>query len=269
MFEVFARIIKDRRTSLISYVVGSVVFVEMYLALFPALRDQAETLSKLLEAYPKGLMSAFGFDDTAAFFSTVENYMSTEYFSFFWPILAIILLLSFALSMIVAEVEKGTIELVLAQPISRLKIFFARYLAGLMSFAIFSGVSIYSIVLFSALHGFDYKLPNYLTIWGVSFLFGTAVFSIACFFSALFSERGKATFATAAILLIMYALNIISGLKESLSDLKYFSFFHYLNAPQVLGRNQVVDFSFVVFGGVIVVFTAAAALRFNRRDITT
>jgi ABC-type transport system involved in multi-copper enzyme maturation permease subunit len=184
MVAVFRRILKDKRNSLIAYLFGSVVFVEMYLSLFPTLKQQADMLNKLLESYPKGLMSAFGFEGTAAFFSTVENFMSTEFFTLFWPILTITLMVSFANSMIVAEIEKGTIETVLAQPFSRLKIFFSRYLGGAFYFAIFSGVSIFSIVLFSALHGFDYQLQNYFTIWGVGFLFGMAIFSIACFFSS-------------------------------------------------------------------------------------
>ena len=148
MFTVFKTILKDKKMTLLAYIIGSAVFVEMYLALFPALKSQAEMLNKLIASYPQGFMSAFGFEGTAAFFSTVENYMSTEFFSFFWPILAIIMLVSFAFSMIVGEIEKGTIELVLAQPISRIRIFFSRYTAGLLYFAIFSGTSIFSIILF-------------------------------------------------------------------------------------------------------------------------
>jgi ABC-2 type transport system permease protein len=211
-------------------------------------------------------MSAFGFDG-ASFFSTVENYMSTEFFSFFWPILTVIMLIGFANSMIVGEIEKGTIEVVLAQPISRLRLFFSRYAAGTLFFGVFSGASIFFIPLFSAIAGFDYQIKNYFSMWGVAFLFGMAIFSIACLFSAIFSEKGRAISVTAGILLTMYALNIISGLKESLADLKYFSFFHYLNAPQVMGKNQIVDYTFLVFGGVILIFTAAAAFWFNRRDI--
>jgi ABC-2 type transport system permease protein len=94
-----------------------------------------------------------------------------------------------------------------------------------------------------------------------------AIFSIACFFSSVFSEKGKATFATSGIIIVMYALNIISGLKDSLKDVRYLSFFHYFNAAQLLGKNHVVDWTFWVFGGAIVVFTAAAAFWFNRRDV--
>jgi ABC-2 type transport system permease protein len=267
MFAIFSRIFKDKRNSLIAYLIGAGVFVLMYLSLFPALREQAEMLNKLLESYPKGLMSAFGFEGTNAFFATVENYMGTEFFSFFWPILTVIMTISFANSMIVTEVEKGTIEIALAQPVSRLKLFFSRYLAGGLYFGIFSGVSIFFIPLFSALWRFDFKLENYFTMWLVAFFFGLSVFSMASFFSAIFSERGRAIFATTGIIITMYALNIISGLKDSLKNLKYFSFFHYLNAPQVLGKNQIVDYTFLVFGGVIIVFTLAAALWFNKRDI--
>jgi hypothetical protein len=48
MIAVFLRILKDKRNSLIGYLVGSAAFVAMYLSLFPALRDQADMLNKLL-----------------------------------------------------------------------------------------------------------------------------------------------------------------------------------------------------------------------------
>lgn len=270
MIQVFTRILKDKKNSLVAYVIAAAAFVEMYLALFPALKSQADQLNKLLEAYPKSFMSAFGFESgTAAFFSRVENYMSTEFFSFLWPILTVIMLISFANAMISNEVEKGTIELTLAQPISRIKLFFSRYFAGLVYFFIFSGASVFSIVLFSSLHGFEYKIQNFFTIWFVGYLFGIAVFSVAVFFSALLSDKGKAIFSTSGILLLMYVLNIISGLKENLKNLQYFSFFHYFNAPTLLGKNVIVQWTLPVFVGVIVIFTGAALIWFNRRDITT
>ena len=74
------------QNSLIAYTLGAVATVEMYIALFPAIQDQAEQLNKLLAAYPKGFMEAFGFNGTEALFSRLESYMSTEYFTFFWPI---------------------------------------------------------------------------------------------------------------------------------------------------------------------------------------
>jgi len=269
MIGVFTRILKDKRFSLLAYTLGAIATVEMYIALFPAIRDQAEQLDKLLEAYPKGLMEAFGFNGTEALFSKLEAYMSTEYFSFFWPIMVITMMIAFANTIIVAEVEKGTVELVLAQPISRLKLFFTRYFAGIFYFAIFCFVSIFAMIPFAMLHGISYQFENYMTIFGMSLLFGITIFSMALFFSALFSEKGKATAFSAAILLSMYVVNIVSTLKDSLKDIRYISIFYYFSPSTVFAQNKIIEYSIPVFVVVIIVFTGLASFWFNRRDIAT
>ena len=200
-------------------------------------------------------------------FAKLETYMSTEYFTFFWPILVSILAITFANAICVGEIEKGTIELTLAQPISRSKILASRYLGGALAIAIFTAVSSYGILGFAILHKIDYQLANYATITLVGTLGGLAIFSGAVFFSVLFSERSRAIVATTSILLFMYALNIVANLKDSLKDLKYFSFFHYLDAPSVFGNNKVVEWSVPIFVIVIIVFTLAALVRFQKRDI--
>jgi len=265
--EVFLRILKDKRFSLIAYCLGAVAVVEMYVGLFPAIKDQAQELNKMMEAFPKGFMEAFGFNGSEALFSRLESYMSTEYFSFFWPIMVITMMVAFANLMIVSEIERGTIEMSLAQPISRLRLFFTRYIAGVAYFSLFNFVSIFTMILSAKLHNISYQVENYYTIFGISFLFGVTIFSMACFFSAVFSEKGRAMAVSAAILLGMYVINIIASLKDSLENLKYFSIFHYFNPSTVFANNQVVEWSIPVFVGAIVLFTGAAALWFNRRDI--
>lgn len=264
---IFTRILKDKRTAFIAYSLGSLATVEMYIALFPAIRDQAQELSKLLEAYPKGFMEAFGFNEATAIFSKLEAYMSTEYFSFFWPIMVITMMIGFANVMIVTEVEKGTIELALAQPISRMKLFFIRYLAGTAYLAVFNFISVFGIIPFARLHNIDFQFANYVTIFFISFLFGMTIFSMAVLFSALFSEKGKAMAVSAAVLLSMYVANIVSTLKDSLENVRYFSIFYYYNPTQTFGSNEIVDYAIPVFLGAIVVLTLLSALWFSRRDV--
>jgi ABC-2 type transport system permease protein len=267
MFGIFLRILKDKKASLLAYSIGAMATVEMYIALFPAIRDQAKDLEKMMTAFPKGFMEAFGFNSSTDLFSRLESYMSTEYFSFFWPIMVITMMIAFANLMIVTEIEKGTIELSLAQPISRLKLFFTRYLAGAVFFLIFNTVSIFTMILSAKLHNISYQVDNFYTIFGICFLFGMAIFSMGVFFSSIFSEKGRAMAFSATILLAMYVANIISTLKSSLKDVRYSSIFYYFSPSTVFANNEVIKYSIPVFLGVIIVFTLAAAFWFERRDI--
>lgn len=267
MFGIIKRMLLDKKNSLLAYSLAIIAFLELYLALFPSIQSQAEQLNKLLQSYPDSFFKAFGMDRADLTFARVEPYLSTEIYGFIWPILVVILMTSLANYSIVGEIANGTIELSLAQPVSRLKLFFSRYLAGILNLSVFTFFSTFAIVPLAGLHDIDYKLENFLKIGLVGFLFAMAVFSIAMFFSAIFSERGKASFATGGVLILMYVLNVISGLKDSLSDLKYFSFFHYFTPGSVLGKGEIIEYTYPVFIGAVIVFTVFAALVFNRRDI--
>lgn len=54
-----------------------------------------------------------------------------------------------------------------------------------------------------------------------------------------FSDKGKATMASGGVLIVMYFLNIISSLKDSLVNLKYASFFNYFNASSLMAKNTL------------------------------
>ncbi len=267
MWGIFTRFLKDKRAMTIGFCLGALGFIEMYVALFPSIQKQAAELNKMMATFPKEFMKAFGLDSTKVLFSSLESYMSTEYFSFFWPILVTIMAISFAGAICVGEIEKKTIEVTLAQPVSRVKILLSRYLAGALAVTFFTIVSSYGILILAILQKIDYSLVNYSTVALMGSLCGLAIFTIATFFSVLFSERGRAIIVTTGILLLMYALNIISGLKDSLVNLQYLSFFHYFSAPQVFGENKIVDWSIPVFVGTILVFLLAAIIRFQKRDI--
>src|SRR3989339_395682 len=266
MLALFWRSLRDRKNSIIIYTVVSVGLILMYAALFPTVKSQADQMQTLLKAYPKSFMKAFNMDN--AFFSNYESYMSTEEFSLMWPILLFCMVIAWGGSAIAGEIDKGTMKFLLSQPISRTKIFFAKYIAGLKALGIYTVLTVASCPLFGALLGFDVKLENYFKLVVVGILLGWAVFSISIFFSAIFSDKGKPYFITAGILILMYAANIASSLKESISDLKYISFFYYYNPAQTLAHGKIDDLTFWVFIGLSIIFSSLAVLIFNRRDVT-
>ncbi len=121
----------------------------------------------------------------------------------------------------------------------------------------------------AAIHDIDYELVNFSNFFVFALLFGLATYSIAMFFSSIFSQKGRVYFVTAGIIILMYVANIVSALKDNLEDIKYVSYFHYFDSSQLLVHNKIDDLAYWIFIGSIVVFTAAGALIFNRRDIAT
>jgi len=269
MTALILRTIKDRWLSVVMLTVISILLTSVYVSMFPELQKQGDKMQELFKAYPKDMMKTFGIEVSSLAFSKIENFIAMEQYSFTWPILVIILTIGWAASTIAGEVEKGTIEFLLSQPISRLKIFLGKYLSGIVALILFTVFSVYSPIPLAKLLGVSFQTANYTSMAIIGFLFGLAVFSLSMFFSALFSDKGKVYSAGAGIILIMYVAKIIANLKESWNGLKYLSFFHYFDYNTAFLNNKIDLLNVFVFLGVAIVFLLLGAIAFMKRDANT
>lgn len=266
MFSFFIRILKDNKFSLIAFCIASFLFLWMYIAFYPAIQDQSINFQDMLKSFPEGFMKAFNID-SMNFFGSLEAYISTEEYSFIWPILATAMTASVAGNAIAGEIEKGTIEIILSIPISRTKIFLTKYFYGLFSIVLLIAASVLATIPLAEAYNIDYQAKNFYILAGFAALFAASIFSLTMMFSAFFSEKGKVYFCIGSILIVMYVLNIVSGLKDNLDKLKYFTFFHYFNAADILTGQAIENTAYWVFGGCIILTTLFGAIWFNKRDI--
>jgi len=267
MLGIVKRFFLDKWRFLVVCIASSLGFSWMYVALYPFLRDQLKNLEEFLEAFPEEFMEALGFTAETMSFATLESLLATEMFSLIWPIILIILAASLANHAFAGDIEKGTIELSLAQPISKLKLFIARYLGGLLLFAIFVATTVYGIIPLAAMHNIEYNLDAYTVMTVLGLAFGLSVYSLAALFSVIFSEKGKATFALVGVLITMYVVNIVANLRESLEALKYISLFNYFDTGRAMVRAEYADWSILIFSLFFVLTTTLALVRFAKRDI--
>lgn len=258
--------LRDRRKSSIAYAIGAFLLLWLYVLIFPSIQESAEQLKQAFESYPQEFLAAFDIQDLN--FNTLEKYLGAEQFSFVWPILVITLALSRAGNYFAGEVEKGTIGLTLSQPISRVRIFFSKYSAGMIDLAVFMIVSILGVIPLAVAYSIDFDLPRLLNLTLLGMFFGGAIFSLTSMVSTFVSEKAKVYFPVTAVLVGMYAIEIISNLKPSVDWLQYGSVFHYFNAQDVLSNNEVSLLSYAVFGTTIVISMVVGLLWFKRRDIS-
>lgn len=268
MLGIISRFMKDKLNAFLGFSLGILAFLEMYISLFPSIKETSAQLNQILEAYPDAFFKAFGMEKADLAFQNVESYLATEQFSFMWPILAIIFAASLANAIAVNDSDKGTFEFVLAQPISRTKLFLTRYFSGLFMLVVFTVISIFGAFPLMKLHDITYDASKFVAVFWVALGFIVAVYSLAALFSALFSDKGKASFLTGGVVMLMYVLNIISGLKDNLKDLKYSSLFYYFSPAQALNKSVIVDWAMPVFVGFAAVMLVLAVLVYNKRDFS-
>lgn len=263
MITIFIRSFNDRKMTLFVYCLAMIFFIWLYVAMFPSME---KTYAEMIKSFPQEWIKAMGIEPEKV--STFPGFMAEEFFSQFLPIILITFSISFSGFAIAQEVEKGTAEILLSQPISRLKVFFGKYFAGIANLFIFVFFSTLIIpFLAKIISNINVGVSNFMLTAFFAFILGVAIMSISFVFSSIFSEKGKANFLPAGILVLMYVFSIFSGVNKDWEFLKYFSFFYYFDATEILVDNKFDFISFFVLLIFIILSTIFAAFIFNKKDI--
>ena len=119
----------DRRTALLGWLSGWSVLVGMYVATWPTVRSHAKQYDEILAGLPKAMQAAIGAEGGGAF-STPGGYLTAELLGVTGPIVAVTMGVLLGVTCLAHDEEDGTLELVLAQPVSRTRLLLSRALAG-------------------------------------------------------------------------------------------------------------------------------------------
>ncbi len=257
--------LRDKKWSLLAYSFISISFMIMYIALFPSIKSEAANYEQLFESMPKALSETF--DIQAASFTQLESFLAIELFSITWPLLMALLALSRAGSSITGEIEKGSMGTLLSLPISRSRILLSKIIAGGVSIGAFAAVTVLAAIPLSAVFSINIHASRFFVLTGLGILYGLTVFAITSLIATLSSERSHVYFAIGGLLAVMYTLNIISNLRDSLNWLQYASIFHYFNATAALAQSAINTVSLAVFIASTCILLGLAFLRFRKRDI--
>jgi len=228
-----------------------------------------DTYAKLQDVFQK-MFEATYFREMMAFFGdigsidTPSGYLTMEYFSYMPLVLGIYAILSGS-GLIAGDEESGTLDLVLAHPISRKKLFFGRLLAfctATILILIFSWLGLVVPSIFTSLNVSAGKLMlPYLSLFAEMLLFGT----LALMLSFLLPAQWMAAMAAGLMLVVSFILEGLSKLTDKLSLVVKFSPLHYYQSGNAI--NGLESAWFVGLLIVAVVFAFVAWRLFEHRDI--
>ena len=183
-------------------------------------------------------------------------------------ILISIFAIGFAASSVAGERQRGTLEVLLARPISRRTV----YLTMLGVVLVFVGfvllASILGTVLGSALVGVggELALDRLPLLWLNGMLLWGSIAAIALATSVSFDRLTPALGLTVAIVVVSYFLYVLSSLWPDAKGLEPYSLFYYLASRDIL--NGVVNVGgLVLLAAVGAVAIVIALVVFPRRDL--
>jgi ABC-2 type transport system permease protein len=169
---------------------------------------------------------------------------------------------------IAGERQRGTLEVLLARPLSRTAVYASIALALLLVIAVVVAALIGGFVTGAALQGVLDDLPvehlpmvwlNGFLLWGAFATFGLAA-------SVTFDRAGPAIGLTLAYVLVHYFFEILGSLWEAAEWTQEYSLFHHFNSTEILG-GAVEPVDLLICGLAFVIPIAYALIVFPRRDL--
>jgi ABC-2 type transport system permease protein len=261
---VLVKALFDRRRSIVGWAIGVAAASLFVTLLFPVIRDTPEIID-LLESYPEALLEVFGIDDINTY-TEPSGFLQTQLFSTYVPLILLIFAIGVGVRSIAGEEAEGTLDLLLANPVSRTRIVLEN-----------AGAQVVLVVALAAVVFFAVWLTGFIfDEWvGAGEVFA-AVFSavllaltfgfLALAAGAVTGRRGVSIAVASAAAVATFIFTGIAPVVDGLNWLERLSpFFYYLDHKPL--TNGIHWGHAAILATLVLVFLGVAVWGFRRRDV--
>lgn len=224
--------------------------------------DQKEDFLKMIESYPPEFLAFFGGDATTLM--TPEGFLGMYAFSMLPVIIGIFAVIAGS-GLLASDEEQGRLDLILAHPVGRTRLFWGRCLAYV---AALTGIMILGWLGFCALLGGsglpitwgEMVLP-FIPVLAQGLIYGM----LALFLSMLLPSRSMAAMGAGVVMVASYFLSSMSGMNEQLAAVARLLPYDYFQGGDAL--NGLRGDWLLGLLGASLVMAGLTWLLFVRRDI--
>ena len=192
----FLKTLRDARRAIAWWSLGLVAMTALMVAVYPSVRDNPD-LNKMVEDYPDAFKAFFGLGENVDYTSAV-GYLNGELFSFMVPLLLLIAAIGAGARATAGEEERGTLDLLLANPISRRRLVLDKLAALAAELAILALVLWLALVVGVETIGMDVSVAHLAAATFAAALLAFAYGAIALLLGAATGRRAVATGIAAA-----------------------------------------------------------------------
>ena len=260
---VWVKVLHDQWRMLAGISLLAGALAAMYLAFYPSI-GVAKEMQALLDSLPPALTALFasqGLD-----LSTPEGFLNMELFSFLGPIFVIMYAATVGAGATAGEEERGTLDLLLANPIPRWRVVAEKAVAMTIGLAVLSAAMLLGVVLVSVAMRIDVNALKVGAALVSNGLLGLSLGGIALLIGALTGRRMMAVGVTVTLAVASFFVNGLAPLVDWLSGLRPWSLFYHFVGYDPLNHGLDPLHAGILLA-VAVIGAAAAALAFERRDL--
>ena len=264
MFTVIRYSFRSARGALIGWGIGLAALAIMMGSLYDMMVGSNEMMD-VMNAYAvtmPELADIFNFDSM----NTPIGWLDVEYFSFL-PLIIGLFAAGAGASLLASDEEGGTLDLILAHPVSRTTLFWGRFLTTTLVTIILLLISWASLLL-SMTWSENFTIPALDLLLPFTSLFAILMFfmTLALLLSMLLPARRIASMLTAMLVVASFFITLLSGVVDQLERAADFSPLTYLETATAIEDGLNLTW-FGVFIAIDLVLALISWQMFQRRDI--
>jgi ABC-2 type transport system permease protein len=260
----FLKTLRDTRRALLWWSLGLIGLATLMIAVYPTVRDNPD-LNKMVKDYPEALKAFIAFGGELDYVSGA-GYLGSELFAFMVPLLLLIAAIGAGARAIAGEEERGTLDLLLANPISRRGLVVDKLAALASEVALLALVLWLSLLVGVEAVGMNVSAVHLASATGSAALLAFAFGAIALLLGAASGHCALAIGVTAAGAVAAYLVNSLAALVDFLEPARKASpFYHYAASDPLRHGLALGHVSFLA--ALALIAAALAALAFDRRDL--
>jgi len=271
MFDnIFLKTLRDKRRALIGWALVMTGMSLIYLAYWPYIRDNpfmGEMMISYLQSFPPGLIEAFMGGTLGEFTTKAEAFLNSELFFMFVPLSFMIFTASFGSDSIAGEEDRGTLDLLLSNPMPRSRVVLENFGALAASTFLLGVVLAIELIIASAATSTNLNLIRLgeitLSLILLSLVFGSAALAFGC----IGLGPGMSTGAAVTLGVASYFLNSLGAVIKELEPYRKLSpFYYYIRADPLINGLNLGDAA--VLAVIALVLLVLAIVTFQRRDVS-
>jgi ABC-2 type transport system permease protein len=263
MFAIVRKTLFEKRIALLVWAIGAAAMVWLTMIFYPSF-SQSGQFSDALKSLPPQLQGLVG---KATDYKTMGGYIDTVVFNLRIPMVTITMAIIFGIGLSAGDEERGVLSTLLAQPVSRGRVLWEKFVALMSSiFIVHVGVLVgllLSLVAINETYDFDKLVAVVFGCFLISALFGALAYGLGCF-------TGKKGLSTAIVSVVAFGGFLIDSMAPSVETLQHvqkLSPYYYYSSPSLAVNG--VDWSYALLQvAVTLAILALGWSLFRHRDIT-
>lgn len=257
---VLAKSLRDQRRGLVGWSIGVVVLVAMVVALWPSVRDIPD-IEEFLSNYPEALRELFHIEEIA----TGAGFLNAELYSIMLPAMFLVFAIGRGARLVAGEEETGTLEVLLATPVTRTRVLLEKAAALAVSVVALGAVLLAVSIVSASLAGMDVGLVDHAGGAVSMVLLGVLHGWVALAVGAGTGRRSASVGVAAGLAGAGYLLYVMGQIVDAIEPWRVLSAFHQALDGGPVGAGVPASYLYVVLAAVVALVAAVPV--FDRRDL--